>query len=122
VKFGVVGTNLITVRTLNEARRIGDFSLTAVCSRSKERAEQFAHEQGIAFAFDSLDALAACEIYDAANAIELFMRLERSPDRGLPYRSITLDTMRVMDESRRQQGLAYDWNSVMVKEKGVVAL
>jgi predicted dehydrogenase len=60
MKFGVIGTNLITERTLGSARQCSDFSLAAVCSRSKERAEQFARQQDAPFAFDSVDDLAAC--------------------------------------------------------------
>jgi predicted dehydrogenase len=65
MKFGVIGTNWITSRTLDSAGRCADFSLAAVCSRSQGRAEQFAREQGAPFAFDSLDGLAACGEVDA---------------------------------------------------------
>ena len=42
VRFGVIGTNWITVRLLEAANDVEDFKLTAVYSRTISRAEEFA--------------------------------------------------------------------------------
>ena len=42
IRFGVVGTNNITDWGIAGARQDERFELTAVCSRTQERAEEFA--------------------------------------------------------------------------------
>ena len=47
IRFGVVGTNFITDWVIAGAREDARFELAAVCSRTKERAEEFAAKHNI---------------------------------------------------------------------------
>lgn len=42
IRFGVIGTNTITDKFIQDARTLKDFSLTAVYSRSEAKAKEFA--------------------------------------------------------------------------------
>ena len=65
LRFGVVGTNFITDWVIAGAREDERFELTAVCSRTRERGEEFAAKHGIPHVFTSLDAMAASDEVDA---------------------------------------------------------
>jgi hypothetical protein len=39
--------------------------------------------------------------------LEKFMDLAKTGDRGLAFRRITLETMKIMDEARRRQGIVF---------------
>lgn len=65
VRFGVVGTNFITDWMIAGARQDSRFELTAVCSRSAERAEEFAAKYGIPHKFTSVGEMAECPYVDA---------------------------------------------------------
>lgn len=65
VRFGVVGTNNITDWVIAGGRQDERFELTAVCSRTQERADEFASKHGIPYTFTSLDEMAASDKVDA---------------------------------------------------------
>lgn len=65
VRFGVVGTNNITDWVIAGGRQDSRFELTAVCSRTQERAEEFAKKHGIPLTFTSLEAMASSNEIDA---------------------------------------------------------
>ena len=65
VRFGVVGTNNITDWVIEGGRQDERFELTAVCSRTQERADEFAAKHGIPHTFTSLEEMAASNVVDA---------------------------------------------------------
>lgn len=72
VRFAVIGTNFITERFLDGAKLCSDFQLSAIYSRTPERAKAFLESckmSGLDTSetrlFDSLDALARCSDVDA---------------------------------------------------------
>lgn len=65
VRFGVVGTNFITEWVIAGAREDERFSLSAVCSRTQERGEEFAARYNIPHIFTSLEEMAASDKVDA---------------------------------------------------------
>ena len=65
VRFGVVGTNKITDWVIAGGRQDDRFELTAACSRTKERAEEFAAMHNIPHTFTSLEEMASSNTVDA---------------------------------------------------------
>lgn len=65
IRFGVVGTNFITDWMIAGASQDSRFQLVAVCSRSRETAEVFAHKHQIPHIFTSLEDMASCPFIDA---------------------------------------------------------
>ena len=65
VRFGVVGTNFITDWVIAGAREDSRFELVAVCSRTRERGEEFAAKHNIPHIFTSLDEMASSDKVDA---------------------------------------------------------
>ncbi|MDE6704002.1 MAG: Gfo/Idh/MocA family oxidoreductase [Muribaculaceae bacterium] len=65
VRFGVVGTNFITDWLIEGARQDPRFELSAVYSRTRERAEEFASRHDIPHLFTSLEEMAASDLIDA---------------------------------------------------------
>ncbi|MBG9450930.1 oxidoreductase [Cytobacillus firmus] len=65
VRFGVVGTNWITKRFLKAALQAEDFQLTAVYSRTEEKAKEFAGKYGVEKTFTDLQTMAASGEIDA---------------------------------------------------------
>lgn len=65
VRFGVVGTNNITDWVIAGGRQDERFELTAVCSRTQERADEFAAKHMIPYTFTSLEEMAASDRIDA---------------------------------------------------------
>lgn len=65
IRFGVVGTNFITDWVIAGAREDARFELAAVCSRTRERAEEFAAKHNIPHIFTSLEEMAASDKVDA---------------------------------------------------------
>lgn len=66
VRFGVVGTNFITDWVIEGAREDERFELAAVCSRTRERGEEFAARHRIPHVFTSVEEMAASDVIDAA--------------------------------------------------------
>ena len=65
IRFGVVGTNNITDWVIAGGRQDERFELTAVCSRTQERADEFAKKHGIPHTFTSLEEMAKSPVIDA---------------------------------------------------------
>jgi predicted dehydrogenase len=65
VRFGIVGTNWITERFLKAALQVEDFQLTAVYSRTEEKAKEFAAKYGVERTFTDLKTMAASGEIDA---------------------------------------------------------
>ncbi|QOR67788.1 Gfo/Idh/MocA family oxidoreductase [Cytobacillus suaedae] len=65
IRFGIIGTNWITDRLIDAGTRLDDFQVTAVYSRSKENAKDFAARYGIRETFTNLDEMAKSNKIDA---------------------------------------------------------
>lgn len=65
VRFGVLGTSLITETFLNTAKHVKDFKLEAVYSRTLERAEEFGKKYGVDTFFTDLEEMACSPQIDA---------------------------------------------------------
>lgn len=65
IRFGVIGTNFITDRVIAGAKQDERFELVAVCSRTQERANEFAAKYDIPYTFTSLEEMAASPLIDA---------------------------------------------------------
>ena len=65
IRMGVVGTNNITDWWIEGAIEDGRFELSAVCSRSLERAAEFAGKYGVTLVFDSPEEMATSPDVDA---------------------------------------------------------
>lgn len=65
IRFGVIGTNFITDRFLKAGKFCEDFQLTAVYSRTIDRAKEYATKHGAKYVFDNLEKLAKCSEVDA---------------------------------------------------------
>ncbi|SEA03856.1 Predicted dehydrogenase [Thalassobacillus cyri] len=65
VRFGIIGTNFITERLLEDVKDYEDFHLTAVYSRTKERAEEFAEKYGAEEVYGSVEEMAKSNNVDA---------------------------------------------------------
>ena len=65
IRFGVIGTNFITDWVIAGAKQDERFELVAVCSRTQERANEFAANYDIPYTFTSLEEMAASPLIDA---------------------------------------------------------
>lgn len=65
IRFGVVGTNNITDWVIAGGKQDERFDLVAVCSRTQERADEFAAKHGIPHTFTSLEEMASSPLIDA---------------------------------------------------------
>lgn len=65
IRFGVVGTNNITDWVIAGGKQDERFELVAVCSRTRERADEFAAKHGIPHTFTSLEEMASSPLIDA---------------------------------------------------------
>ena len=65
IRIGVVGTNFITRWVMAGASEEPRVVVSAVCSRSMERAREFAAECGIEHCYDSVDKMLADDTVDA---------------------------------------------------------
>lgn len=65
VRFGIIGTNLITEKIIKASRLESRFELTAVYSRTQEKADYFAEKHNIPNTFTSLEAMASSPLIDA---------------------------------------------------------
>ena len=79
VRFGVVGTNNITSWVIAGGRQDSRFEVTAVCSRTQERADEFADLHNIPHRFTSLVEMAKSKVVDAIYiATPNYMHAEQS--------------------------------------------
>lgn len=65
VRFGIVGTNWITDRFIEATGKHHQFSLTAVYSRTEERAREFAEKYNVTNIFTNLEEMAESPLLDA---------------------------------------------------------
>ncbi len=65
IRFGVIGTNFVTDWVIAGAKQDERFELVAVCSRTQERAHEFAARYDIPYTFTSLEEMAASPLVDA---------------------------------------------------------
>lgn len=65
IRFGVIGTNFITDWVIAGAKQDERFELVAVCSRTQERANEFAAKYDIPYTFTSLEEMAESPLIDA---------------------------------------------------------
>ncbi|MFC3773801.1 Gfo/Idh/MocA family protein [Paenibacillus sp. GCM10012303] len=65
IRFGIIGTNWITESFLQAARQVEHFRLTAVYSRTEEKAKEFAVKHGAAFTYTDVEEMAASGEIDA---------------------------------------------------------
>lgn len=65
IRFGIIGTNWITEDFINAARRIGDFALTTVYSRTEATGREFANKHDIAHVYTDLEQFASSSEFDA---------------------------------------------------------
>lgn len=65
VRFGIIGTNWITESFLQAARKVEGFSLTAVYSRTSEKAQEFAGKFNIKHTYTDLEEFARSDDFDA---------------------------------------------------------
>ena len=65
IRFATIGSGPIVDQFLTEAQKHPEFTLTAVYSRTGERAAEFAAQWGAALTFTDLNQLAACGEVDA---------------------------------------------------------
>lgn len=65
IRFGIVGTNSITEKILDAAKQESRFELTAVYSRTTERANEFAKRHNIPHTFTVLEEMASSTLIDA---------------------------------------------------------
>lgn len=65
VRFGVIGTNFIVDKVLEAARLDHRFELTAIYSRTQERADEFAKKHNVRHTFTSLEDMLSSNLIDA---------------------------------------------------------
>lgn len=65
IRFATIGSGHIVEQFLTEAKKHPEFTLTAVYSRTGERAAEFAAQWGAPLTFTDLSSLAACPEVDA---------------------------------------------------------
>lgn len=65
MRFGVIGTNWITEEFIRSGKEVEGFSLTAVYSRTEERAKEFAEMMGAPRIFTDIRAMAESKEIDA---------------------------------------------------------
>ncbi len=65
IRFGVVGTNFVSDWVIAGARQDPRFELSAVCSRTRERAAEFAARHRIPHTFTSLEEMVSTDMVDA---------------------------------------------------------
>lgn len=65
VRFGVIGTNFIVDKVLEAARLDHRFELTAIYSRTQERADEFAKKHNVPHTFTSLEDMLSSNLIDA---------------------------------------------------------
>ncbi|MFI3314202.1 MAG: Gfo/Idh/MocA family oxidoreductase [Rikenellaceae bacterium] len=65
IRFGIIGTNFITDNVIAGAKFDPRFCISAIYSRSEERAAQFAEKYGVENRFTSLEQMAKSNLIDA---------------------------------------------------------
>jgi len=115
VRFGVVGTNWITERLLEAAAQVEGFKLTAVYSRTEEKANAFADKYDVEHRFTDLEELAASDVIDAvyiatpntvhAEQAELFLSNGKHVLCEKPLAANSAEVRSIIDTAREHQVL-----------------
>lgn len=113
VRFGVIGTNRITDKFIHDASTVQDFALSAVYSRTEERARDFAAKHNIAHTFTDLTQMAQSETIDAIyiaspNSLHheqaiLFMNHGKHVLCEKPIASNTAELQKMIETARERQ-------------------
>jgi scyllo-inositol 2-dehydrogenase (NADP+) len=65
LRFGVIGTNWITESFITAAKEVEGFTLSAVYSRTEEKAKDFAVRNGAEYTFTDVEEMATSDVIDA---------------------------------------------------------
>mmetsp|Transcript_178 Transcript_178/g.380 ORF Transcript_178/g.380 Transcript_178/m.380 type:complete len:372 (+) Transcript_178:33-1148(+) len=65
IRWGVIGTNFITDRFADAGSKLPNFKITAVYSRTEERAKEYAKKVGAEHTFSDLASMASSDVCDA---------------------------------------------------------
>ncbi|WP_336789475.1 Gfo/Idh/MocA family protein [Paenibacillus sp. MMO-177] len=65
LRIGIIGSNFITETFMNAARQVDKVEVTALYSRTEERAKAYADAQGIPHTFTDIEAMAQSDLIDA---------------------------------------------------------
>lgn len=65
IRFGIIGTNWITEAWLEATKELPNVQLTAVYSRTEERAQEFAAKHGASHTFTDMKEMASSDVLDA---------------------------------------------------------
>ncbi|WP_145321872.1 Gfo/Idh/MocA family protein [Paenibacillus xylanexedens] len=115
VRFGVVGTNWITERLLEAAAQVEGFQLTAVYSRTEDKANAFADKYEVEHRFTNLEDMAASDVIDAvyiatpntvhAEQAELFLRNGKHVLCEKPLAANSAEVRSMIDTAREHEVL-----------------
>ncbi len=65
IRFGIIGSNTITERFIAGVERISDAKITAIYSRTQQRADEYAQKHNIEHTFTNLEEMAKSDVIDA---------------------------------------------------------
>lgn len=65
IRFGIIGSNFIVDKVIEGARLDPRFELTAIYSRTQQRADEFAQKHNIPYTFTSLESMVSSDLIDA---------------------------------------------------------
>ncbi|MDV4152405.1 Gfo/Idh/MocA family oxidoreductase [Clostridium sp. AL.422] len=65
INLGIIGSNFITDRLIEGAREVSDINISAIYSRTEERAKEFSEKHSIKNIFTSLEEMAKSNLIDA---------------------------------------------------------
>ncbi|MCF0147208.1 MAG: Gfo/Idh/MocA family oxidoreductase [Clostridium sp.] len=65
INIGIIGSNFITDRLIEGAKLISDVNISAIYSRTEERAKEFAKKHGIKYTYTNLEEMAKSDLIDA---------------------------------------------------------
>ncbi|MGF9696334.1 Gfo/Idh/MocA family protein [Paenibacillus sp. MABNR03] len=115
VRFGVVGTNWITERLLEAASQVKGFELTAVYSRTADKANAFSDKYNAEHRFTDLEEMAASNAIDAvyiatpntyhADQTEIFLKNGKHVLCEKPLAANAAEVRRLIDTARNHDVL-----------------
>ncbi|GLX66258.1 Gfo/Idh/MocA family protein [Paenibacillus glycanilyticus] len=65
LRIGIIGSNFITETFMDAARQVDQVEVTAIYSRTEERAKAYAAAQGIPNTFTDIETMAQSDLFDA---------------------------------------------------------
>lgn len=65
VRFGIIGTNFISDSFIKAGSKLANFQVTGICSRSREKAEEFSKRHNIPYTFIDINEMASSPEIDA---------------------------------------------------------